>query len=68
MPVLSKTQSWRMAFGGTALLEAASAIKGKNLQQFAFESMDVLASEQFFNGSFLAPAMSGNMTDFEIGK
>ena len=69
MPVLSKTQSWRVAFGGTALLDAASATKGKNLQQFAFEAMDVLASdEQFFNGSFLAPAMSGNTTDFDIGK
>ena len=68
MPVLLKTQSWRVAFGGTALLEAASAIKGKNLQQFAFEAMDVLASTQFFNGSFLAPATGENMTDLEIGK
>ena len=58
-----------MAFGGTALLEAASAIKGKNLQQFAFEELDVLSggSGQFFNGSFLAPATDDNVTSLEIG-
>ena len=69
MQVLPQTQSWRMAFGGTALLEAASAIKGKNLQQFAFEELDVLGggSGQFFNGSFLAPATDDNVTSLEIG-
>ena len=65
-----KTQSWRTAFGGTALLEAASAIKGKNLQEFAFEKLDVFGggSGQFFNGSFLAPATDDNVTSLEIGK
>ena len=59
-----------MAFGGTALLEVASAIKGKNLQQFAFEQLDVFGggSGQFFNGTFLAPATVDNVTTLEIGK
>ena len=67
MPVLSKTQSWRVAFGGTALLEAASAIKGRRLQQFAFEELDAASAQQFANGSFLAPLMENATAGLEMG-
>ena len=53
------------AFGGAALLEAASAIKGKRLQQFAFEELDAASVQQGGNsiqigaafGPFLGPLL-----------
>jgi hypothetical protein len=58
---IAKSQSWLTAYGGTALLSVASGIKGANLQQFAFQEIQVAGiggTEEFINGSFVAPFLN----------